>query len=67
MQRPTMKSRAFPTSTSEPFLTVAAVAARLNVCERTVRRLIQVGLLKHQRVGRAVRVSEAGLQAYLGG
>jgi excisionase family DNA binding protein len=63
MQRQTMKPQV--PVTSEPLLTVTSVAARLNVCERTVRRLIQAGLLKHQRIGRAVRVSEANLQAYL--
>ena len=48
-----------------PLLTVQAVAERLNVCDRTVRRLIKAGALKALRVGRSLRVSEADFQAYV--
>lgn len=37
-------------------LSVASVASRLEVCELTVRRLIQSGDLRAVRVGRLVRV-----------
>lgn len=46
-------------------LRVAEVAELLGVCERTVRRLIAGGELRHHRIGHAVRVSEADLRAYL--
>lgn len=48
-------------------LTVAAIAERLDVCERTVRRLIQSGRLGSLRVGRCLRISEEDLQTYMAG
>ncbi|MBR0649632.1 helix-turn-helix domain-containing protein [Roseomonas terrae] len=48
-------------------LSVAAIAERLDVCERTVRRLIQAGHLKPLRVGRCLRISEEDLQTYMAG
>lgn len=46
-------------------LTVEQTAARLNVCTKTVRRLITAGTLRALRVGRSIRVSEDDLQVYL--
>lgn len=39
------------------FLTVADVAASLQVSEKTVRRLILRGELKASRVGRSIRIA----------
>jgi excisionase family DNA binding protein len=47
------------------FLTVNEVALALNVCPKTVRRLIATRVLHHHRVGRAVRVSEDDLRGYV--
>ena len=49
-----------------PLLTVQTVAERLNVCDRTVRRLIAAGALRALPVGRSLRVSEEDLQAFVG-
>ena len=46
-------------------LTVEAVAEALQLSPRTIRRLIDAGQLPAHRIGRAVRVSEADLHAYL--
>ena len=43
----------------------AAVARRLDVTVRTVRRLIAAGELPVHRIGRAVRVSEDDLARFL--
>lgn len=43
-------------------LSVAATAARLDVCELTVRRLIKSGQLRAVRVGRLVRVPIAEVE-----
>lgn len=51
----------------EQYLTVAQVAARLQVSEKTVRNHIRQERLKVIRVGRAVRISESALRNYLGG
>jgi excisionase family DNA binding protein len=48
------------------YFTVAQVAARLRVTEKTVRNLIGKKRLKAVRVGRAVRISEAAIKLYLG-
>lgn len=50
----------------EQHLTVAQVAARLQVTEKTVRNHINQKRLKATRVGRAVRISETALRKYLG-
>ena len=50
----------------EQHLTVAQVAARLQVTENTVRNHIHQKRLKATRVGRAVRISETALRKYLG-
>ena len=47
------------------FFTIAELAERLNVCERTVRRWIALGLLPVHRFGRTVRISQADLAAFL--
>jgi excisionase family DNA binding protein len=50
----------------ERFLSVADVAVRLGVSEKTVRRMIARGDLRAHRVGRLIRVAERSLAAYLG-
>jgi excisionase family DNA binding protein len=47
------------------FFTIAAVAQRLDFSPRTVHRWIANGELVVHRIGRAVRVSEADLNAFL--
>ena len=46
-------------------LSIPHVAEHLGVCTKTVRRLIQSGDLLATRVGRAIRVTETDLDAYL--
>ena len=46
-------------------LDVAAVARHLDVCEKTVRRLIARGDLRAHRIGRLLRVSEEELGRFL--
>jgi excisionase family DNA binding protein len=46
-------------------LSVATVALRLGVSEKTVRRLVHDGRLTSHRVGRLIRISEADLGAFL--
>jgi len=41
-----------------PLLDVPAVARRLDVCEKTVRRFIARGDLHAYRIGRQLRISE---------
>jgi excisionase family DNA binding protein len=50
---------------SDRLLTVAEVAERLRVHPITVRRHIKDGRLRAVRVGRAVRVRESDLEAFL--
>ena len=50
---------------SPALLTVAAVADRLAVSPRHVRRLIAGGTLPVHRLGRVVRISEDDLARYL--
>jgi excisionase family DNA binding protein len=47
------------------FVTVLDVAERLGVSERTIRRWIAAGILPVHRFGRAVRISEIDLAAFL--
>jgi excisionase family DNA binding protein len=54
-------------STRHCLLTIQDVAERLQVSQRTVRRLIKIGKLKVFYVGRSVRVSEEALQSCLTG
>jgi excisionase family DNA binding protein len=44
-----------------------AVAERLSVSVKTVRRLVERGELVAHRIGRAVRVSEDDLRRYIAG
>lgn len=46
-------------------LTIRDVADRLQVSGRTIHRLVANGELKVIRIGRAVRVSEEALKAFL--
>jgi excisionase family DNA binding protein len=48
-----------------PLLTVRATAERLQVAEKTVRRLVAAGELPTHRIGGCVRVSEVDLQVFL--
>lgn len=45
--------------------TIAQVAERLQVDDKTVRRLIKRGELKAYRLGRQLRISDDDLLAYL--
>jgi len=45
------------------FFTIEEVAESVGVCERTVRRWIENGLLVAHRFNRVVRISEADFQA----
>lgn len=45
-------------------LTVAQVAERLNVSEKTIRRLVAAGRLAETRVGRSIRISEEELERF---
>ena len=47
------------------FLTVAEVAARMQVSKMTVYRLVHAGDLTAVRVGRSFRVPEHAVDAYL--
>ena len=48
-------------------LTIKDVAVRLQVSPRTIHRLVAAGDLSVIRIGRAVRVSEEALKAFLTG
>jgi excisionase family DNA binding protein len=50
---------------AEPLLDVDAVATRLGVSSKTVRRLIDRGELAVHRIGRLLRVSEPDLHNYV--
>jgi excisionase family DNA binding protein len=54
-----------PPEPGERFLSVAEVAKRLGVSEKTVRRKIESGDLPAHRVGKLIRVTERDLAAYL--
>ena len=54
-----------PPEPGERFLSVAEVAKRLGVSEKTVRRKIASGDLPAHRVGKLLRVSERILTAYV--
>jgi excisionase family DNA binding protein len=46
-------------------LSVAAVAERLGVSQKTVRRMIDRGELPAHRVGKLLRIGEGSLDGYL--
>src|SRR5438105_1872264 len=51
--------------TDQRYYTTAEVAALLSICRTTVFELCQTGKLGHLRIGRAIRISEAGLAKYI--
>ena len=55
------------TPTAPAAVTVAEAARRLTVCERTIRRAADEGRLKAVRIGRAVRITAASIEALLAG
>jgi excisionase family DNA binding protein len=50
---------------NQQFHSVKAIAGRLGVSEKTVRRLIERDELVGHNIGRSVRISEANLQSFL--
>jgi excisionase family DNA binding protein len=48
-----------------PLIDIAAVARRLDVCVKTVRRFIARGELRAFRIGRQLRVSEEEILRFL--
>lgn len=46
-------------------LDIPAVAHRLDVCDKTVRRLIACGDLSAHRIGRQLRISEKDFKRFL--
>ncbi len=46
-------------------LTVAQTAERLQVSQRTVRRLVKGGAFATYRIGRTIRIDEASVSDYL--
>jgi len=50
---------------SHEFMTVAEVAERLRVSERTVRQLIMRGELPAIKIGKEWRIARAELEAFL--
>ena len=49
----------------QPFLTVKDVAQRLQLSDKTVRRLIDAGELPVNRIRRAIRIAEEDLAQLL--
>lgn len=49
----------------QPFLTVKDVAQRLQLSPKSVRRLIDEGMLRFHRFGRAIRIAEEDLARLL--
>ena len=49
----------------QPLLTVKGVAQRLQLSEKSVRRLIDEGKLRVHRFGRAIRIAEEDLNQFL--
>ncbi len=49
-----------------PHLTVVEFAERLSVSEKTVRRWIASGELRHHRLGGSIRISEEDAAAFVG-
>jgi excisionase family DNA binding protein len=47
------------------FFTIEEIAERMEVCDRTVRRWIESGLLVAHRINGLVRISEADFAAFL--
>lgn len=55
------RSSAEGSDSSEQYLTVAEAASLLRVSERTVRRHLARGRIRHVRVGRQIRILRASL------
>ena len=53
-------------SPASPYRTVAEVAGYLRISQRQVRRLIAQGDISATRFGRAVRIHERDMLAYVG-
>jgi excisionase family DNA binding protein len=53
-------------NSTSPYRKVSEVAAFLRISQRQVRRLISYGEIVPTRFGRAVRVHERDLMAYIG-
>ena len=53
-------------NTPSPYRTVAEVAGYLRISQRQVRRLIAQGDISVTRFGRAVRIHERDMLAYVG-
>jgi excisionase family DNA binding protein len=49
----------------ETMYDVSEAAKRMGISPHTVRKLIRLGELEHYRIRRAIRISEAQIQAYL--
>lgn len=49
----------------ETLMGVKQLMHRLGVCDETIYKLCNTGMLEHFRVGKMIRVSEEQLQAYL--
>ena len=49
----------------EPLVTVAELAARLKVSQKTVRRLVAAGKIGSVRIRRSVRFTENDVEAFL--
>lgn len=47
------------------FFTVKQLHKRLGVSEKSIRRWIWIGELKHHRLGTLIKVSEEDLEAFL--
>ena len=54
-----------PTPISGQLLSISAVAKRLDVSIKTVRRLVDDKSIAIHRIGRQIRISEADLAAYV--
>jgi excisionase family DNA binding protein len=54
-----------PQPAAHSLLDIPAIASRLGVSAKTVRRLIDRGELAVHRIGRLLRVSEADLRSYV--
>jgi excisionase family DNA binding protein len=61
-----MPASTSPLNTASPYRTVAEVSGFLRISQRQVRRLIAYGEITVTRFGRAVRIHERDLMAYIG-
>ena len=56
--------KSIPPITPSPWLSIRDVAARWQVCDRTVRRHIDSGLLPARKLGRLIRINEQDLRSF---